>query len=207
MHSVTRVFAIVVLLTGFSAAIARTQVVDREVPTVGRAEALGSAAVPNARRVNAADALQTGKPAAASSSPATYIDSKKVAASYPKDGSVELFGPGLYKRGEKTVFNVHVNRHDKPMDPQYHIYNTHIMYVLDGSATYVFGGTLVGLKPFVPDPHLPNRTADNAVTGTSIEGGETRHLSKGDVVIVPARTPHWFKEIQSPVSYLEVNVF
>ena len=45
------------------------------------------------------------------------------------------------------------------------------------------------------------------MTGTSIEGGETFHLSKGDVITIPAKTPHWWKEISTKtVSYYAVNI-
>jgi len=33
-----------------------------------------------------------------------------------------------------------------------------------------------------------------------------RVLSKGDVIIIPANVPHWFKEIQQPVTYFVVKV-
>jgi quercetin dioxygenase-like cupin family protein len=42
--------------------------------------------------------------------------------------------------------------------------------------------------------------------GTSIEGGETHHLAKGDVIVVPAGMPHWFKEVPSTISYYVVKV-
>jgi len=38
------------------------------------------------------------------------------------------------------------------------------------------------------------------------EGGETHHLSKGDVIVVPAGTPHWFKEVPESISYYVVKV-
>ncbi len=42
--------------------------------------------------------------------------------------------------------------------------------------------------------------------GAGIQGGETRRLAKGDVVVIPARTPHWFKEAPKSVSYFLVKV-
>jgi len=40
-----------------------------------------------------------------------------------------------------------------------------------------------------------------------MEGGVARVLSKGDVIIIPpANVPHWFKEIQQPVTYFVVKV-
>lgn len=66
---------------------------------------------------------------------------------------------------------------------------TEVHYIIDGSATVVTGGTL--LRP----------------TGkpSDIQGGETRKVSKGDVLVIPAGTPHWYKEVNGSVTYLEVR--
>ena len=42
--------------------------------------------------------------------------------------------------------------------------------------------------------------------GTDIQGGESHHLSKGDVIVIPAGVPHWFKEVPKSVSYFGVKV-
>jgi quercetin dioxygenase-like cupin family protein len=42
--------------------------------------------------------------------------------------------------------------------------------------------------------------------GTDIQGGESRHLSKGDVIVIPAGMPHWFKEVPKSVSNFVVKV-
>jgi quercetin dioxygenase-like cupin family protein len=55
---------------------------------------------------------------------------------------------------------------------------------------------MTGGKDTTPGQHL----------GTGIEGGETHHLVKGDVVVVPAGTPHWFKEVPGTISYYVVKV-
>ena len=48
--------------------------------------------------------------------------------------------------------------------------------------------------------------APGEVRGSQIAGDtETRQLSKGDVVIVPAGVPHWFKEVSSPFNYYVVK--
>ncbi len=33
----------------------------------------------------------------------------------------------------------------------------------------------------------------------------TRTISKDDVIIVPAGTPHWFKEVPGPLNYYMVK--
>jgi hypothetical protein len=53
---------------------------------------------------------------------------------------------------------------------------------MDGSADMVTGGKLVNEM----------RTEGDGRRGTSAEGGMTRRLVKGDIVLVPERTPHGF---------------
>lgn len=49
-------------------------------------------------------------------------------------------------------------------------------------------------------------TGVGEVRGTGIEGGDIRQLSKGDVLIIPAGVPHWFKEVPGPFHYFVVKV-
>ena len=71
-----------------------------------------------------------------------------------------------------------------------------IFYVLRGTATFVTGGTVVGGKT----------TAPNEILGASIRDGKTHQLVKGDVIIVPQSTPHWFKQVEAPFLYFVVKV-
>jgi mannose-6-phosphate isomerase-like protein (cupin superfamily) len=77
-----------------------------------------------------------------------------------------------------------------------HTKETDVIYVIDGTATFVTGG-----KPL-------NVTATNPLQprGTDIQGGESHQLTKGDVIVVPAGQPHWFKEVPASVSYYVVKV-
>jgi quercetin dioxygenase-like cupin family protein len=77
-----------------------------------------------------------------------------------------------------------------------HPKETDVIYVLDGAATFVTGGTAKNVK--ADDPLQPR--------GTDIQGGEPHHLVKGDVIVVPAGQPHWFKEVPASVSYFVVKV-
>jgi quercetin dioxygenase-like cupin family protein len=49
-------------------------------------------------------------------------------------------------------------------------------------------------------------TGPSQYRGTGIKGGQTHQLKKGDVLVIPAGTPHWFKEAPQPVSYYVVKV-
>lgn len=71
---------------------------------------------------------------------------------------------------------------------------TEIYYILQGNATLVTGGTL-------PDPK-PARSGGTTLQSNRIDGGESRRVSAGDVVIIPGRTPHWFSSQDGDLRYL-----
>lgn len=71
-----------------------------------------------------------------------------------------------------------------------------MFYVLDGSATMTTGGKLAGEK----------RTNAENLTGTGIEGGTPREISKGDVLIVPQGVPHWVSKINGTVVLMSMHV-
>jgi len=98
--------------------------------------------------------------------------------------------------GQGRNYMVHASRREKPGQAEVHTNDADIVYVLDGTATFITGGTVVGAK---------NIAADE-IRGASIENGETRLLKKGDVIIVPNNTPHWFKETSNPFTYYVVKV-
>src|SRR5229473_1109385 len=74
---------------------------------------------------------------------------------------------------------------DKAGQVEVHDKETDVIYVVDGTATFVTGGKMVGGKITKP----------GQLMGSDIIGGQAHHLSKGDVIVVPATTPHWFKEV------------
>lgn len=121
--------------------------------------------------------------------PVSFFDSKTVSDAFAK-GSVLEDG----SNGENYM--VHASRREKAGMSEVHTLDTDIIYVLDGTATFVTGGRSVD----------PKMTAANEYRGTSIEGGETRQLKKGDVVIVPNGTPHWFKQVDGTFLYYVVKV-
>ena len=78
-----------------------------------------------------------------------------------------------------------------------HDYVTETYYIMSGSGTFVTGGSLGGAKP----TDLSNVNAGMSQTGARI-GGEARRVKPGDIVIVPAGTPHSFSELDGPIEYL-----
>ena len=90
--------------------------------------------------------------------------------------------------GVSTQYSIHQVFRGASGPPAVHKGFTELHYVLDGGATFVTGGTLKGNGP-------------TAV----IEGGVSQKIAKGDAVIVPPDTPHWYQAVDGSVTYLEVR--
>jgi mannose-6-phosphate isomerase-like protein (cupin superfamily) len=116
----------------------------------------------------------------------TFVDHEKVAVSLAKGGD-------LVKAQDLIVLGAHRNGTGQV---EVHDRETDVMYVIDGEATIVTGGTMVGGKV----------TAAGQSRGTDIQGGHSQRLAKGDVMVIPAGIPHWFKEVPQSISYYVVKV-
>ena len=71
-----------------------------------------------------------------------------------------------------------------------------MFYVIDGSATLITGGKLIDEK---------RNNAEN-LGGTGIEGGKSQAVAKGDFVIVPENTPHWFSAINGAIVLMSIHM-
>jgi mannose-6-phosphate isomerase-like protein (cupin superfamily) len=115
----------------------------------------------------------------------TYIPHDQVSATMAKGGSI-LNDHGLVilaqRRGAGEV--------------EVHAKTNHVFIIVEGEATFVTGGTLVQARDTAPDQRR----------AASVEGGQTHHLTAGDVITIPARTPHWFKDVPTQtIAYYAVN--
>jgi mannose-6-phosphate isomerase-like protein (cupin superfamily) len=115
----------------------------------------------------------------------TYIPSTTVSAAFAK-------GMPLL---ETADYKIHASRREAPGVVEVHVRDTDIIYVLEGEATLVTGGEILEARTIARDE----------IRGTSVRGGETRRLRKGDVLVVPAGVPHWFTEVQPPLLYYVVK--
>jgi mannose-6-phosphate isomerase-like protein (cupin superfamily) len=116
----------------------------------------------------------------------TYLPAADVSAAFAKGR------PLLEVEGYK----VHASRREAAGQAEVHTRDTDVIYVLDGSATIVTGGTVIAGKSIAADE----------IRGAGIEGGETQTLAKGDVLVVPNGVPHWFKTVEPPLLYYVVKV-
>lgn len=132
-----------------------------------------------------AHALSMNSNGTSANATVTFFDSKGVATAFVK-------GQPLLENGE---YKIHASHRDGPGKSELHEHETDIFYVLEGTATFVTGGTVVGGQMISP----------GEIRGAGIAGGETRKLAKGDVVVVPRGVPHWFKEVKAPFNYYVVK--
>lgn len=127
---------------------------------------------------------------------AAHAVGRPAPVSYFTKAQVEnAFAQGAVLFNEGRSYMVHASRRDKPGLAEIHTHDADIVHILEGTATFVTGGTAANLKTIAP----------GEIRGSHIEGGETRQLNKGDVIIVPAGVPHWFKEVSNPLLYYVVK--
>jgi len=162
------------------------------IPIVIDGEIVGGVGVSGAASADQDEklAIAGANALSASASPAvSYFDQSVVADGFAK-GSVLLDG------SSGRNYMVHTSRREKPGQAEIHTKDTDIIYVLDGSATVVTGGQSSDAKVTAPDE----------LRGSSIQGGAERHITKGDVLVIPNGVPHQFTQVTNPVLYLAVKV-
>jgi len=115
-----------------------------------------------------------------------FFDHTKTAEAFAK-------ATHLYDAPDFTVQGGH---REVPGQVELHDKETDIIYILDGAATFVSGGTMIDGAVSRPGQWL----------GKDIKGGDEHRLVKGDMILVPAGTPHWFKSVSPQVTYYVVKI-
>ena len=163
-------------------------VVDGQI--VGAVGVSGAASAQQDEELAVAGARALETPPNASAAPVTFFASGKVADAFDK-GAVLFNGPAV-----GVNYEVHASKRSAPGQAEVHTNETDVIYVLDGQATFITGGTVLEGKTVAP----------NEIRGKEITGGDERRIARGDVIIVPAGVPHWFKEVPATFHYYVVKV-
>jgi mannose-6-phosphate isomerase-like protein (cupin superfamily) len=114
------------------------------------------------------------------------IDHAKMDAALAKGGSLL----------ENSRYKVMGGHREGPGQVEIHTSDTDIFFITEGSATLITGGTAVDAKEI----------AAGELRADKSTGGITHHITKGDVVIIPAGVPHWMPEVTKPFVYFVVKV-
>jgi mannose-6-phosphate isomerase-like protein (cupin superfamily) len=146
-------------------------------------------------------AKQPAQPATPQSAPKptkTFTSAADVTAliakskSERKDGQSTVTQPML----ELGSYDGHLEYRASVGAAAVHEKEAEIFYVIDGSATLITGGKLV----------KETRTNPTNLGGTGIEGGDSRTIAKGDFILVPEGTPHWFSTIDGVLVLFSVHI-
>ena len=97
---------------------------------------------------------------------------------------------------DEVRYKIDAGRRTAPGEVEYHDRFVDVMHVIDGSATVVTGGEMVGRREVAP----------GEVRADAIEGGTSHSLTNGDVLAIPNGVPHQFTEVSDPFLYFVVKV-
>jgi hypothetical protein len=109
------------------------------------------------------------------------------------DRPIRVVDVGGYKVGTYGVFRPKTAKQEAIL---HQTKVSEIYYMLEGAATLVTGGALA--QP----THETQGFSGTSVRSTRIEGGVTRRVKPGDVVIIPGGTPHWWSALDGDIAYL-----
>jgi glc operon protein GlcG len=130
---------------------------------------------------------------APSSTPATYLSEAELTAALKTAAQT---APDMHTAPVKNAdhYRINVVRRTKAQGAIAHPDGTEVHHIIDGAATFVTGGVIV-------------RATNAGARGgnATIEGGQSRRVTKGDVILIPAGTPHWYKDLEGSITYLEVR--
>jgi mannose-6-phosphate isomerase-like protein (cupin superfamily) len=146
--------------------------------------------------------------------PATYIPKSELDA-YTKRAienklvdqqvrSVDIgkaqIGIGMVTRGKMNLGSTSgdaVAEHDQISE---------VYYIIEGSATFLTGPDLVGVKQRPSTLKTVREQNGPGFGASSIKDPVTHELKAGDVVIIPAGTGHWFTKIDDHITYVMVRI-
>ena len=135
--------------------------------------------------------LSAAQAPAPPSAPAAYFSEAELMATLKEAAKT---APAMHTAPIKLAdhYRINIVRRTSAQGAIAHPDGTEVHHIVEGAATFVTGGTIV-------------RAAGAAAGSATIEGGQSRHVSKGDVILVPAGTPHWYKDLEGSITYLEVR--
>jgi mannose-6-phosphate isomerase-like protein (cupin superfamily) len=147
------------------------------------------------RGQNGIPAGQPGQGAAtAGPLPTTFVSSADVAAMIAKSpADRNALGQRLIQLAPYTV---NLEHRVANQAAAVHEKEAELFYVIEGGGTLVTGGKLVE----------QTRTNETNLSGTSIEGGVSKRISKGDWILVPEGVPHQIPSVEGALSVMTLHL-
>ncbi len=117
------------------------------------------------------------------------------------DQSVRMVDVGRYNIGVGVV-----QRTPGTQGAIEHSQITEVYHMIEGAAVLVTGGTMPGARPAPPTSQVVTVLNGPSNLGPLSEGGTSRRVKAGDVVIIPPDTPHWWSSLEGKIVYLVVRI-
>ena len=121
--------------------------------------------------------------------PALYVTASDIAAAL-EISAAERPGMGVGSITNGEGYRINLIRRTEAAGAIVHEMGTELHFITEGAGILVTGGILV-------------RPAGGG--RASIEQGMARRVTKGDAILIPEGTPHWYSSVEGAVTYLEVR--
>lgn len=155
-------------------------------------------------------AIQAGGRSTAPPKSATVISNTEVRATIAKapadgilDQQIRVVDIGKYNI---AVGVLHRSAKPAQQGAIEHAQVTEVYHIIDGSGTFVTGGTITSARQVAADNVITTVLVGPSTSGTSIQGGQSRKVGSGDVIVIPPGVAHWFSAVESDMNYLVVRV-
>jgi glc operon protein GlcG len=167
----------------------------RAVPLQGGIPILRDGQVIGAVGVSGASSADEDQELALMGAEALANGSANGAAFFAEDAVRAKFATGglLLDAG---AYKLDAGRRELPGEVECHAHTVDVMHVVQGSATVLTGGEMVGAR----------RVGDGELRAASVNGGHPQQLAAGDVLAIPAGVPHQFTRVSDPFLYFVVKV-
>jgi glc operon protein GlcG len=173
--------------------LARAVPLQGGIPIVREGQVIGAVGVSGASSADedqelailGSDALA---PPDGSANRATFFDGQSVMQRFATGGL--LLDAGAYK--------LDAGRREAPGEVEYHAHTVDVMHVVQGTATVLTGGEMVGSRS--------DGDGDGELRADSLTGAHSQALAEGDVLAIPAGVPHQFTRVSDPFLYFVVKV-
>jgi glc operon protein GlcG len=161
------------------------------IPIIREDQVIGAVGVSGASSADEDQELavlgaQAPSPANGSGNGAAFFNHEAVLAKFATGGL--LLDAGTYK--------LDAGRREAPGEVECHSHSVDVMHVVEGSATILTSGEMIGL----------HSAGDGEVRAQSVTGAHAHTLSAGDVLAIPAGVPHQFTRVSDPFLYFVVKV-
>jgi mannose-6-phosphate isomerase-like protein (cupin superfamily) len=129
---------------------------------------------------------------------------KVVSAPGGGDREIKILDMGKYNLGV-AVLRRGAIKAGSPLNGINHTKITEVYYVVSGSGTLITGGDVENIRPLAADNELVTTVVGPGNNATFKKPAQSRKISAGDVVIIPAGVYHGFSEVPDHIEYVSVR--